>query len=282
MKQTIDKLTQLNAELEGLLLVLAKRDNENIRTLIRSRYESYKQTFEDLLSQMQNPELNAESRMAVETKGTASSSTQDEERKENAECKLQEATETEVIPEDIAATRAIEAGMEVGKQRDASSSIQKEESRFMPPKHEVPLGPSLFDDTEIVPVTLGEIESTADEDTAPFIAPTMHNQRLNTAVNEEKTETTNDSIKPQPSVSDMIARREAADLKRVFTLNDKMHFRRTLFNHNDAQFTEALDQLARLESFDGAKKFVKETYGWDLADNEVADFLSIIKPHYPA
>lgn len=79
-------------------------------------------------------------------------------------------------------------------------------------------------------------------------------------------------------VDELIARKESADLRRAFTLNDKFRFRRTLFGGSDAHFSEVLDRLESINCYEDAEEYMHsvvdpETDGFD-------DFLAIVKTHF--
>lgn len=388
MMNTIEKLTRLNIELEGLLHVLAHRDSENVRASLRSKYLEYKEQFDGLFA-----ELNKTPLKQVEEQ------LQDIYQKlTTIELKEQEAAETEVEDETDQAVRAIERGEKKeaddalqtkpkeGKDADPAEEFKSKGKKDAQPQDvKIPSEPSLFDQDDVVPVSLGEIAEEKRSDTRILnfgpkqteketsldggqkpekkdasnppqtldfldddsltvfdlgdnensklkergpvkenpdsvhsglnnLAPTLQNKKLhvrpassshyNTNSDSDNDDTLdinlsgtdrlhrqenptidtrlNDTIERGESVSQMIARRAASDLKRVFTLNDKMRFRRTLFNLDDNSFQEALAELAVQKTFADAMNVVVGKYGWHEDDAEVEDFMSIIKPHFKA
>lgn len=83
-----------------------------------------------------------------------------------------------------------------------------------------------------------------------------------------------DSLK----VDELLARKESADLRRAFTLNDKFRFRRTLFGGSDERFGEVLDRLEALGSYAEAEGYLCGVL--DTEPEEYEDFMTIIKAHY--
>ena len=83
-----------------------------------------------------------------------------------------------------------------------------------------------------------------------------------------------DSLK----VDELLARKESADLRRAFTLNDKFRFRRTLFGGSDERFGEVLDRLEVLGSYAEAEGYLCGVL--DTEPEEYEDFMTIIKAHY--
>lgn len=256
----IEKITRLNVELEGLLHVLAHRDSSAIREMLADKYSNFTQAFEELLEEMRNNPLeeNAETLHHVDEELTAD------------EVKEQEAVEPEVEDETDAAAEAIERGEKADAEVPFESEAEAEPEPDAEPEEqadseeESPDEPveeeddkSLFmDDEEDV---FDRTPEPADHETVRYAEP---------------------EVSSELSVDEMLSRREATDLRRVFTLNDKFRFRRALFAQNDALFAEALEQLSELPTFADACSFVESQYGWSMSNPDVEDFLSIIKPHY--
>lgn len=79
-------------------------------------------------------------------------------------------------------------------------------------------------------------------------------------------------------VDELIARKESADLRRAFTLNDKFRFRRTLFGGSDARFGEVLDALESMGNYDEARAYLSGIIDMEGEDSE--DFLNIVNAHF--
>lgn len=303
----IEKLIQLNAELEGLLHILAKRDNESIRNAVEKKYAEYLLEFDALRNYLHSNPLTA----VEEVTETLDSKLTD------IEVKDQEAVENEVEDEMDASVEALE---------------HEEFNNFAEPHitENEPIA-EVEDELEIIPIDLDEPIVLDDSILAPDteydvqpeteVAPTevvteqepkpveadniadndddeedaileihdiedevVENQNNKKFEGQFMSSTLNAVDEPaeeeELSVDEMLHRREAADLKRVFTLNDKFRFRRALFNQDDSAFAFALQLLAEQPTFADAKKLLTTQYGWELTNPDVEDFLSIIKPHY--
>lgn len=79
-------------------------------------------------------------------------------------------------------------------------------------------------------------------------------------------------------VDELIARKESADLRRAFTLNDKFRFRRTLFGGSDAHFSEVLDALEGFGTYEHAERYLAGVIDMECDDAE--DFLNIVNAHF--
>lgn len=81
--------------------------------------------------------------------------------------------------------------------------------------------------------------------------------------------------KPEPQ-----NHRERADIRKLFTLNDKFLFRRELFGNNDEEFNTTLELISFMHSFDEVQEYAYEDLGWDKADSKVKDFMDIVKGYF--
>lgn len=83
-------------------------------------------------------------------------------------------------------------------------------------------------------------------------------------------------------VDEMLSRRESADLRRAFTLNDKYRFRRELFGGNEDDFNHTIDLIVSMDSFDEARNYLLGDLCWDPESDAVQDFLTILGHHFNA
>lgn len=64
----------------------------------------------------------------------------------------------------------------------------------------------------------------------------------------------------------------------AFCLNDRFRFRRSIFGGSDAEFNAAMRHIATLPDYQDALRYLGEEMGVDLEDEDVVDFLEILKP----
>lgn len=112
-----------------------------------------------------------------------------------------------------------------------------------------------------------EIEETPEENTEEIVD-----------VKEVKADVHERPLSEALKVDELIARKESADLRKAFTLNDKFRFRRTIFGGSDQQFVSTLGELEKLSRYEDALTLLAEVLPPDGEDNE--DFLNIIKQHF--
>lgn len=122
-----------------------------------------------------------------------------------------------------------------------------------------------------------------DEDQAVSIEDACTDEPSDTTVpvsNDTKPNaSTNKSDEPL-RVDELLSRREAQDLRRAFTLNDKFRYRRELFNSNDVLFAETLNTLSEMQTLDEALDYLYNTLGWNPDDDNVKDFVLTVTNHF--
>ena len=301
----IEKLIQLNAEIEGLLHVLSRRDNQTVRNLLGSKFEEYMALYEDLKSYLNDHPIE-EAACNIENDLKENETLEHILTKE--EVKEQEAVSDEVDDEISQSVEAIHRGEEdnsaerkvISESEDSVSDLANEDdstdnhtkdditAEITSVEHSQSIAADFESDTAnsttdagidedvIIPIVLSdetnEDENNVYENASSDIVEDVDSQTDFQSIGESRF----DEIR----VDEMLSRKGAVNLKKVFTLNDKFRFRRSLFNQNDIDFAETLDELATLTTFEDAKNHLQEKYGWDMTVPEVEDFLSIIKPHY--
>jgi hypothetical protein len=209
----IERLIQLNIELEGLLRVLANRDTQEVRKLVSNKYLEFKSEFETI----------------------------------------------ESAPTEPAVTAAIQS--EVHEPVD-SSEVESMSCNDDPTEPEMPNA-----ETKVEPTTNPHVDS------APIVQ--AHPDREFTTADEIAA---NRQIEMR--VDEMLTRREARDLRKAFTLNDKFRFRRELFSNNDTLFADTLNLLSAMKNMDEATEYMSEDMGWDMGNDDVKDFVNIISNHF--
>ena len=81
-------------------------------------------------------------------------------------------------------------------------------------------------------------------------------------------------------LDEMLCRREAKDLTRAFTLNDKFRFTRELFDGDKTRFADALNMLMAMRSLDEARDYLAADLAIDPDSEAGADFITIITNHF--
>lgn len=270
-----EKLIQLNAELEGLLRVLSHRDSSNLRNILIQKYSEYRNAFDELISEINQEPVASEPQLTpIEEVDHALSVDI---------VKVEEAETGEIADETELAAKAIERGEKSETEitaiknsgRSDSTETHADEVTDTQERGETQsaenMQQSLFDQDED---DIHEHHPLDEKDIEEIRS--AHIAEINKAKQPEE-------LKPGSHlhVDEMLSKKAAIDLRHAFTLNDKFGFRRSLFNQDDAKFSRALEELAMQPSFEEARRWMVEKYGWDLKNADVDDFMSIIKRHYP-
>jgi hypothetical protein len=195
----IERLIQLNIEIEGLLRVLKDRDNNDALQLLKDKYSEFKSAFEEVPAEPAVTEIS--------------------ELSENSEC--------------------------------SECSENSENSECSEQPIEQPAAQPVEQPTE----------------PADIPAPTTVDEIVASRPNEMR-------------VDEMLTRREARDLRKAFTLNDKFRFRRELFANNDAVFADTLNLLSAMQNLDEAMEYMRDDLGWDMESDDVKDFVNIVSNHF--
>lgn len=258
--QTIESLIELNIEIEGLLRVLSARGTYAVRQLLDKKFEQYSRLFECL--QRQCPELeddNITSQVEIAD-----------------EVKNQEAESAEIPDETQLATEAIRRGTD-----SAALTIDSEFVGDVVNDQEVTAEQELPFEVEHVPEPA--VGDNLEEHT--LMPPTEESREADSSVNADEEsikieDAVPDASKDNIRVDELISRREARELKRAFTLNDKFRFRRELFGNNDSMFADTLNALMAMKSIDEATEYLYDDLGWDPQNEDVKDFVAIVRNHF--
>ena len=75
-------------------------------------------------------------------------------------------------------------------------------------------------------------------------------------------------------------RKNGIDLKKMITLNDRFLFCRELFANNENLMNQIFGELNMKESYDAAIDYLQERFEWNFDDENVVDFLAILKKRF--
>jgi len=308
MENTIKQLIRLNIEIEGLLHVLARRDDDDIRHLLSEKYAVYSETFRQLMSSEPSAQVNDEATASVIdiNEGMVSdvnmsdvdTADDDATRILNESTPAVEAIPTiETAPaeeSDVVEAVTVETAIYIDS-ADRQSSEETEDACAV----EV-ISPVTEAQDYLMTVEQDEEEKKEEEpeDVATSPEPVTEYIETRDAVSEE-TEIPYDAVEESPAltiddtpektlgmeggelrVDELLSRREARDLKRAFTLNDKFRFRRSLFGNNDSLFADTLNTLMAMHDIEEASDYLFNDMGWNHDDEDVKDFVSIVKNHF--
>ncbi|TAF47918.1 MAG: hypothetical protein EAZ51_06655 [Sphingobacteriales bacterium] len=139
---------------------------------------------------------------------------------------------------------------------------------------------------EILEINPAAVDSKIINQT-PNIKPENSIEAVENEVLQEKKITLNEFLSPQnnnQNISSRLSSMATSDLKSAISLNDKMIFIKQLFNGYNLAYSEAIEILNRLDSFESADNFLQKNYAiknkW-LDKQEVVDrFYEILNRRY--
>ena len=286
MQTDIDKLLQMNVELEGMFLVLSRRDTPEVRKALQTKMDAFVGVFNSLMgndvadAEQPSPMIDAQPASVV-TEQLAPVVVEPQPEAEKIEAdKLDEAENGEEetsfdFADDVLSHVGVEAQLtsldEIRETEDESPAVGTEPAvidgdgencepvrQSVTAHDEIALDPEMPED---------EIAIEREEEAAHADIPV-----------EPEEPKARDEIK----VDELISRREARDLRRAFTLNDKFRFRRELFGSNDALFGQVLNRLSELEDLPEAESYLYDYLGLDRDNDDVKDFVAIVANHFAA
>ena len=256
MEQTIDTLLAINIEIEGLLRVIKDRDADLAREILAKKITAFNDAYKQLLDAEESQRAEA-----VEI---------DEKLGRQCGCPPQADADSKA-PESPAETADSVSGDVVAEQ--ANELIAE-----IPAEAEVE--------------AKAEPEGVSTEDECPQAEVCMPKQsdgdgksddgQSDYGYNDIQDAVPNASDGNTLRVDELLTRREALDLRRAFTLNDKFRYRRELFGSNDALFADTLDALSAMTSLDEALDYLYNNLGWEPENDDVKDFVATVTNHFSA
>ena len=82
------------------------------------------------------------------------------------------------------------------------------------------------------------------------------------------------------SVEEKLHRGIAKNIRKAFSINDSMRYRRELFGNNAVDHTDALDMIEGMKSYEEATEYFYDELGWDPENEVVKEFMAVVKKHY--
>lgn len=112
---------------------------------------------------------------------------------------------------------------------------------------------------------------------------TFASEESNIEVNAEQKPPVEDEIAEVPVKEDTVEEEPETNRptdKPAFCLNDRFRFRRAIFGGSEQEFNQAMDDVAAMSDYDEAEEYFLGYRGLDAEDEDVADFMSIIRAYF--
>lgn len=81
-------------------------------------------------------------------------------------------------------------------------------------------------------------------------------------------------------LDEQLQRNLSNNMRKALSLNDRYRFKRELFGNSELDLNDALDMVQSMKSYDEATDYFYGDLGWDKDNEEVQDFMSIVKKHF--
>lgn len=275
---TIHHLLRLNIEIEGVLRVLADRDNE---IAMRILDEKTKQLAE-IVSYLAHPEETSSTNTRSIAEITANT-TRNISAISKPKDKKTDGYGSSVPPETIMISdedlTSESSSDKINEEliRDTSSQTTISE----PSENKIPLpeSPRQSDSPDIDPTA--DSCDRRDADIAPDKDKTpLPEENLSIPDKRPKTNPQNDASKEKIRIDEMLSRREARNLSKAFTINDRFRFQLHIFDGDKSTFNSTIDAISALEDLDSAMTYLSGIIDTQSEDQDMVDFITIIKNHF--
>ncbi len=135
-----------------------------------------------------------------------------------------------------------------------------------------------------------------EEPTPPAFTPenidmhTLHNEEAE----QDDTQETPDDDEEEPEddepeddeysepvrLDEQLHRNLTKNMRKALSINDRYRFKRELFGNSELDLNDALDMVQSMKSYDEATEYFYDDLGWDKNNEEVQDFMNIVKRHF--
>ena len=78
----------------------------------------------------------------------------------------------------------------------------------------------------------------------------------------------------------MMSVRQAKELRKAFSLNDRFRFRRELFGNSDVTMNDTLNLIDTMTDYNEAAEYLLQDLGWSVDEPVVQEFLQLIERHF--
>ena len=82
------------------------------------------------------------------------------------------------------------------------------------------------------------------------------------------------------TVGEMMSVRQAKEMRKALSLNDRFRFRRELFGNSDINMNETLNLIDTMNDFTEASEYLLQDLGWSIEDPVVQEFIQLVERHF--
>lgn len=279
---TIHHLLRLNVEIEGALLVLANRDNEIALRILDEKTKE----FSEIVDYLAHPEEKsfdpsekevsdftpkAKDNIVVNTIPTDKSPVlSNVEKSETFEAKI---ISSQFPSEDNGTNSYSEE--DLNSESAAMGKVLKEEKGNIATSVSNDLKKDNSFEKQAI-TEKQEVTELQENKRAEASEP------INASVGKKEEETTRISSPQREKIrlDEMLSRKEARNLSKAFTINDRFRFQLHIFDGDKEAFNNTLEVLSSLNDYDSAITYLSGILDIDTEDQDTADFLAIVQNHF--
>ena len=82
------------------------------------------------------------------------------------------------------------------------------------------------------------------------------------------------------TIGEMMSVRQAKELRKALSLNDRFRFRRELFGNSDVTMNDTLNLIDTMHDYDEAFDYLTHDLEWSIEEPVVQEFLQLIERHF--
>lgn len=82
------------------------------------------------------------------------------------------------------------------------------------------------------------------------------------------------------TVGEMMSMRQARELRKALSLNDRFRFRRELFGNSDINMNDTLNLIDTMNDYNEACEYLMQDLGWSIDEPVVQEFLKLVELHF--
>ena len=142
------------------------------------------------------------------------------------------------------------------------------------------LAPLIMKKIEEASAFMSKLSATPREAEPLVAAPAMSEPLPEETEEEQPIYVSTDSDDDIEADNDNDNGTETEQLPPVFCLNDRFRFRRALFGGNNDEFNAVLKKISSFPTYEDAEEYFYSELGFDPEDEDVVDFMEIIKLYF--
>ncbi|MDE6653136.1 MAG: hypothetical protein K2K37_01955 [Muribaculaceae bacterium] len=271
---TIHHLLRLNVEIEGAIRVLADRDNEIAMRILDEKTRE----LVEIVSYLAHPEEISSTntqRVADAPTSTPKEVSKGKNQKNDGYYGSSEKHETITISDEDLSSDSY-------PDKTEENTISRETIIDKKPEPSVNMGisPEHIPSDDSTYKSIKDNTEQCDVEIPPKVQPSHPEDTRKTPDKCLKTDQNNEASKEKMRIDEMLSRREARDLSKAFTINDRFRFQLHIFDGDKATFNKSIEAISGMDDLDTAMAYLSGIVDIESEDQDIIDFITIIKKHF--